>query len=475
MKSIPKNMYAKFSLLLLLVLGFTACSSDDDSIKTTDAAVAFQEKSIAVTEPSAVTVQLVFSKEVVKSGTIEVTYTSNNTAYGEDYTTLPEGETGVITIPVEAGSKAASFTLTKTNFTNPAEEPLVTFTIGKVNLEQVYATGNTSLAVYFTNTASIGGSLNPSVGGPNEQNQVFIDLSANAEHISHREKWDLAFYSLDNEFRVKLNSSLYMFAAPLTSTDINNIDMNEVEALKTDMDFIVSGSDAYVDDPSGDINGTVIQEIVATPENNKVYLLKMGFEVGTETPNVGGVAISGEARGWKKIRVLKQADAYLLQYADLESTTYEEVTIQRSSTHNFTFYSIVNQQEVAVAPEKENWDICFTTHTEVQELPGQDANTAYGFSDYVLTNTYQKVAVYQVNEDEVSYANFSVNNIAEEKFQIDQRVIGANWRDVFSDFHADRYYIIKDTAGNIYKLKFTAFKNDRGVRGFPAFEYELVK
>ena len=37
------------------------------------------------------------------------------------------------------------------------------------------------------------------------------------------------------------------------------------------------------------------------------------------------------------------------------------------------------------------------------------------------------------------------------------------------------YYLIKDGDGNYFKLKILSMKNDKGERGYPAFEYELLK
>ncbi|WP_255157753.1 HmuY family protein [Siphonobacter sp. BAB-5385] len=40
----------------------------------------------------------------------------------------------------------------------------------------------------------------------------------------------------------------------------------------------------------------------------------------------------------------------------------------------------------------------------------------------------------------------------------------------------DRFYVIKDAAGNVYKLKFINYTStDGGERGYPNIEYKLVK
>jgi len=76
----------------------------------------------------------------------------------------------------------------------------------------------------------------------------------------------------------------------------------------------------------------------------------------------------------------------------------------------------------------------------------------------------------------VNYNNFGMNNIVESNFSDDQRVIGAEWRDVFNgSAFTDRFYVIKDIDGNYYKIRMLEFLNESGVRGYPKFEYKLVQ
>ncbi|MCF6168672.1 HmuY family protein, partial [Lutibacter sp.] len=64
--------------------------------------------------------------------------------------------------------------------------------------------------------------LNPEVGGPNEQNQVFVDLSTEQSTIIQRDSWDLGFYS-GNSFRIIINPSIYMAVKNLGVTNLNLI------------------------------------------------------------------------------------------------------------------------------------------------------------------------------------------------------------------------------------------------------------
>src|SRR5699024_8999730 len=105
-----------------------------------------------------------------------------------------------------------------------------------------------------------GSSIKPEVGGPNEPNQVYVSLKSERQTVVRRDSWDLGFYSGD-QFRVILNGSLKMFAGAIEATDIDAVNEDDFDTLKPKMALLSSGSDQFVDDPSGDINKTAIGEI----------------------------------------------------------------------------------------------------------------------------------------------------------------------------------------------------------------------
>ena len=188
---------------------------------------------------------------------------------------------------------------------------------------------------------------------------------------------------------------------------------NDVLQLQNQMQLLQDGSNEYVDDPSGSISETAIDEVSNTIEENKVYLINMGNEVGTNTPEVGSVAVAGDYRGWMKIRVHQENGEYVLQYADLEASTHQEVTIAKSPEYNFTFFSLVNETIVDVEPQATQWDLNFTVFVEVLDLPG-GGQTAYGFSDYVATNVLAETKAYEVSANEnLNYQNFALEDIDE--------------------------------------------------------------
>ena len=72
------------------------------------------------------------------------------------------------------------------------------------------------------------------------------------------------------------------------------------------------------------------------------------------------------------------------------------------------------------------------------------------------------------------YKSFSTTDVDNSKFVYnDHRAIGSNWRDVLNRIvYNNVFFIIKDSNGVIYKLKFNRLTNINGERGYPEFEYK---
>jgi hypothetical protein len=464
--------HTKQVAIMLCVMLFALSCSDDETILSDPFVVAFENLSANLTSfESQNTVNLVYSETTNQTGTITLNIAETNAVYDIDYTTSPAAMNNEIVLDIGSGEMNTSFTFNKIS-ADIDEETLIEFEITNIAYANGTIQGNSIFQ--FNSSASLGGSLVPTTGGPNQQDQVFVDLSNNKITTARRDSWELGFYGGD-EFRVAINSSIYMFAAALSSTDIDAVTASDTQItnLQPQMNIGQVSADVYADGVTGDIGTTAISEISATANNNAVYLINMGYEVGTNTPEVGSVDISDSPRGWKKIRVLRSGDDYVLQYADLDATTHQEVTISKNSGFNFTFFSMENNQTVDVQPEKDKWDLGFTVFTNVIAF-GPELG-AYGFSDFVITNRNGNVSSYSVETNVSTYEEFSVTDIDNSSFDSSQNTIGSSWRSVFSGtVTQDIFYILKDHDGNIYKIKFLALTNDSGVRGYPEFEFELL-
>lgn len=326
----------------------------------------------------------------------------------------------------------------------------------------------------------------PMVGGPNQPNQVFVDLSSNSEITAPRDSWDLGFYC-GNDFRVIINGSISMAVKKTATTDMTTL---QNEDTSVSVGYTTASNLGYSDNPTGILQGagsglgTAIAEISTDNTQNFVYLVNMGYEVSSITPATGSISMNGDSRGWKKIRITRNGNQYVLNYADLDATTFESVTISKDTDYNFKFFNLITEQTVNVQPKKNKWDLNFTGFTNYVNFGSE---VLYYYSDFVTSNILGGTQVYQViasdpAETETEFENFLLADVDDSQFTAsitDQRVIGSNWRNgggpsSLPSIKDDRFYILKDVDGNIYKLRFLAMSNESGERGHPTFSYKIL-
>lgn len=327
----------------------------------------------------------------------------------------------------------------------------------------------------------VGSVLAPEVGGAAQPNQVWVDLGSATMKSTPRPAWDLGFYS-GAEFRVILNNSTLMAAAPVDVTDIDQVNQSHFTQLMSILEIPAGFSEQYIDDPAGNYlnNGTVINEVSANDAENKVYLVKLGYDTytGNDIPANTTYTI-GNSRGFIKVRILRNDNnSYKIQYAELNSTTHFEYIVEKNPDYHFSFFSFKTDGLADVQPEKKNWDICFTVWNNVIEDYG-----TYTYADFIISNTLSGVGVYQVNSTaqnlDLDFNNFTAENVDENLFVTnDQRALGSSWRTTVSGtssdpvVYGDRFYVIKDADGYLFKLRFISMLGPDNERGHPQFEYE---
>lgn len=359
---------------------------------------------------------------------------------------------------------------------------------------------------------SEGGIIDPLVGGFNQPNRVYVDLSTGTQTAVARDSWEIAVYN-GSQNRVFLNNALLVSAAELEGiTDITSV--TETTTLTTPMTLnaldqtfspttvtvntvaeLMQGLPvsyyqygdldagiSFTDSKEGELSGTAFEEVSTTDSSNNVYIVNLGNEIPTE--NNGSLNITGDARGFMKVRVLTDGNTYTIQYAELTNTTdFSEITVTKDGSYNVTAVSLTDGQIVSTEPMSSNWDLDFGGVFSYYGSQGIDAGLTY--SDYTLHNTLGGVGLYTITieEDDTttpSYVDFSYEDITEASFEYNNRaVVGSGWRSVdymtgATSVREDRYYVVKDTDGNYYKLRFTAVESETGERGYPQFQYELL-
>ena len=337
-----------------------------------------------------------------------------------------------------------------------------------------------------------GQTLEPNLGGDKQGNQVWVDLSEPLENsmtFNQRTDWDLGFYSGD-EFRVVINGSIIMAAGKIANVnDIDAVTASQVSSLQNEVmvGSFVASSLQYVDNPNGRFldQTTAIAPISTNDNENPIYLINMGRDIYNGTTSPGSVITGGDLRGWMLIQITRSNEGYKLKYKDLNSTNpHSEYIISKKPDYALNFFSLKNGKEVTIQPKRKNWDIGFTVFTNEVFYPTGESAGSYVFADFVVNNITDGVGSYQVNipsgtNADQYYSNFKASDIDASKFIFnDQRAIGDHWRTVTGNngaqVYGDRFYIIKDAEGFFFKVRFNKMLNDKGERGYPQFEYEIL-
>lgn len=341
-----------------------------------------------------------------------------------------------------------------------------------------------------------GSSVDVPVGGATEPNQVWIDLSDMAKGekeprktVNRRTDWSLGFYT-GEDFRVIINGSLAMTVIKIpNATDISKVKESDITNLKeiAQVGTFDAENMKYVDNPNGNFltQTTGIDPIKENDADNPVYLVNLGREIpAVSNIGPGSVSLSGDLIGWKKVQILRAVNGYKIRYGDVKNgSKIEEYIIAKDPEYNFAFFNLKTGMPAKIHPKKKSWDIGFTTFTnEVFMGPGNSAGS-YFYADFVTINTLEGVGAYQVNVTgnlEQAYAAFKLKDVDPNKFIFnDQRAIGDKWRTTTgtSDnpvpfVYSDRFFILKDTNGFYFKVKFRSMKSKAGERGFTSFDFD---
>ena len=467
----------KYILIVLSVL-VLACQEDDALVNNNS--VSFAQQTVELVNNS-VALNIVFMNPAAADGFLTLSVTPTNVEYGTDFITDPAVVEEEIIIPFAANATSVPFNFTALNGAIEGQQKSVVLKIMSLTISSVAIPAATStVQIDFDESPVSNNTIAVATGGANVPNQVYVDLSSGIQTSVLRTRWDLGFYSGD-EFRVALNGSINMAVKQLVTTDMMEvIAIDESVAVGVNNGGVIfNGNILFTDSPTGDINQTAIT-VFENDADNKVYLLNLGFGIATDPADVGTVNAYGESRDWMKIRVLRDGDGYKLQYAAPDALTFTEVAIPKSADHNFTFYSFDTDALVTAEPQKTKWDLNFTTFTDHVNIGGM---FSLGVADFVVTNVKGGTRAYEVLVSSgVAYEDFTLANVSAAAFNTataaDQRAIGSNWRTdngTSAIVNTDRFYIVRDAASNIFKLRFTALVNNAGIRGNTTFEYEILQ
>ncbi len=452
----------RLSLLFLAVLSvfiISSCSKDDPPLP--DNTVAFTTNAMGFEDNlSEMDIKVTASRAVESAVSVTINLEPTGLTYGTQFTTEPAATDNKITVNIPAGASEATVKLKRVAGALTEGSESLSFKISAVASPAVM--GQTAdLKVSFSAIISSGAEMQLDGGGGEASavNSVFVDFSNNKQVAVRRDSWDLGFYS-GTDFRVIINNTNGASAIKVDKTDLAQVTSADIkpEDLRLGRGL---GSFALFDDITGDLTKTVIPAISAAANDNKVYVIN----------RAGGSGAISAVEDLYKVRVIRKETGYTLQYAKINETTVKTIDVAKDNSFNFKYVSLTGAA-VNVEPAKDKWEIQWGwAMYNAGTIP-------YGYSDMVFVNNHAGVTAAQVLTSTVSYDSFNESNLASVTFSDSRNTIGSSWRATTGTVGVltDRFYVVKDAAGNVYKLKFVNFTTqDGGERGKPKIAYALVK
>ncbi|WP_316750874.1 HmuY family protein [Pedobacter gandavensis] len=465
-----------FLFMITMIATVTSCKKSDPPMP--DNTINFEAAKQGLEASSAEAVlKINLARATDAAVAVTVNLQGTGLTYGTEYTTEPAATANALTLSIPAGATSVSFKVKKVANAVLNGTETIAFNISAAGSPLVMgSTVKTELT--FSAITSEGSQLTlkgifGTEAGSSALNTVYVDLSSNSMVNVKRDAWVLGFSS-GTDFRVRLNNTNGTSAVKIAGkTDLNAVTAADV--VLDDLAIALGTSESptvhpfvNIDNVYGDVTKDVIASVSATDADNKVFIVN---------PSGGSHTSELSLDNLLKIRVLRKVNGYTLQYAKLKETTFKTIDLVKDAANNYVFVNFTTVANVLnVEPAKAKWDLAWTWSIYYGAAGG--TTYPYGFSDIVFLNNLGGAQAAQVATTTVSYANYNESNIAATSFKADRNVIGSDWRSTSpaTGVKSDRFYVIKDASGNVYKLKFISMgAGDGGKRGEPVIEYKLVK
>lgn len=291
------------------------------------------------------------------------------------------------------------------------------------------------------------------------RNQVYYNLNDSAVAGSNiRSTWDLGFENSPSGWRVILNTSCFMKSAHLAG-----------QSFGTPVD--TTGAIWLFDPSDGSADSLAIGKWFSTAGNDTLGINRL-LVIDR------GVDIKGNPRGFSQLVVDSLRNGkYYFRVAALNGTNPKSYTVTKKGDVNFVLFSISNPTEVVTEPGRYKWDLLFTQYTT---LLYTDVGDPY---PYLVTGVLLNPALVVVAVDSITpFENIGFEKAQSMAFTKQADRIGYLWKKY--NFTEGSYtvdpkiiYIIRDTKGYYYKLRFRDFYkllNKRLQKGYPSFEYQKL-
>jgi hypothetical protein len=289
----------------------------------------------------------------------------------------------------------------------------------------------------------------------NYKYQVYFDLGTDSAIYSEvKTVWDLGFECADSSWQIILNSAKFMKLAKTGKTNLSDF-------------FDTTGTNWLFDQSSGNRDSNAVGkwlDISANPDTytNEVYVIDRGMDE------------EGKKLGAKKIQFYKWDNLhYYMRYSNLDGSSTDSCIINKDPSRNYAGFSFnKNGYQLVIEPERNSWDLLFSQYTTILYTDIGSIPTPYLVLGVLLNpNAVMAAVLYDADFNKVDFEYVK-------SLQLSNRndVIGYEWKKYsftsgIYEVRTQNTYIIRDTEGFLYKLRFISFYNNNGDKGYPRFEF----
>ncbi|MET4140506.1 HmuY family protein [Pedobacter sp. UYP1] len=329
--------------------------------------------------------------------------------------------------------------------------------------------------------------------GLNAANSVFVDFSKGVVTPVRRANWDLGLYP-GADFKVILNHTMGAMAYDTGKQNFADVQQKDSIDFVDKMKLGAAGSGAYVDPVTGTATDYLAKlvtiKVGASEGASNIYVVNSGYaglpDMTTAvpaTPTTPAIPSVPVKRPWYKVKIYQGTNGYRIKHArmNIDNPSFTEFIVNKDLSYNFNFFSFTSPAAVG-EPAQSLWDIQWTWTTSTVADASATGTTAVATHDFVLINFLGGVTAAEVKiADQAAneYENFNKEKLTGISYLNTREAIGVKWRSLTTDgrpiVNRDRFYVVKDADGNVYKLRFVSSSNaDGGIAGAPVIEYRLV-
>jgi hypothetical protein len=292
--------------------------------------------------------------------------------------------------------------------------------------------------------------------GENYTQQVYFNMQTH-QFVDSNSKYDYDMYfDCGNTYSAWVNGSNLSLVYHTGKTDLATVTIADTTHGRREE--LGSGN------PDSNAIGNWQINLISTRE---VYIISRGEDS------------AGHKLGYVKVQMGDYDvanNSYIVTFSNLDNSNLHTVSVKKVDNKKHIFLSfngggVIHDFE----PNDANWDLFFTQYSVWFGAPN---NIPYKVTG-VLTNPLQTRAYFM--DSTTNFDSITIKNVTDSRFNnTAQDNIGYLWKHFeFSgssyDINEKYNYIVRSGNGQIFKLRFLSFGNALHPKGYPQFQYYLLR